>query len=156
MGDDWLPFFQAVGQGVAAPPADRDGEIGIIGERWPHDGNRESVLTIGLQQARFARDLVAGVRPVRVIQRRRFGDPIAGGRLLVRRGGANEDVLLGPTAEECEIALDIIGCIRDPIHHYVELAILEDGMDGCWLMDVGRQMVDAGDCVMARATMQQK
>jgi len=55
-------------------------------------------------------------------------------------------------------AHDLPPCIGDPIHHHVELTILEDGVGDRRLMDadVGRQVMDAGERVIACATMQQK
>jgi len=79
--------------------------------------------SIGTYQSIFASDLVPGVLPVRVAQRRRFGHRLAGRRCLVGRSGTDEDVLVDPVAEQLKISLNVIRGERDPIHDDVEFMI---------------------------------
>ena len=81
----------------------------------------KSFFAIGLEQTLFAGNLVSGIVPVRIGQRRRFGNQIVGAGLLIGAGGTDEDVLPGPSTEEFEVAFDVGGSKRDPVDDYIEL-----------------------------------
>src|SRR5260221_2254328 len=78
-----------------------------IGERWPHDGYREALVAIGLQQTFFAGDLVPRIVPIRIGQRSRLGNLVVRLRLLISAGRTDEHELAGASAEQFEVAFDV-------------------------------------------------
>ena len=131
MHNDRQALFQPIGQGVAAPPADGDREIRIIGQGGPHNRHGKTFLPVGVQQTFLAGDLVAGVLPVWVVQRRRLRNQIVSRRLLIRRSRADKDKLLDPAAEERQVALDILRRVGDPVDDDIKLQVLQSGAHVC-------------------------
>src|ERR1035438_8132960 len=62
----------------------------------------------------------------------------------VRRGGADEDVLPGPPAEQADVGLDLPGSERHPVDDRVEVKIFNLFPNGPWFPYVGPQHRDAG------------
>ena len=91
-----------------------------VGERRADDRDREAVLAVRPHQALLAGDLVPRVVPERVRERRVLANEPVAERLLVGARGADEDELVGPVAKEPQVALDVLGGVRDPVHHDVE------------------------------------
>ena len=155
MHDDRPALVQPIGQGVAAPPADGNREVRIIRQGGAHDRHGKAFLTVRVQQTFLARDLVAGILPVWVVQRRRFSDQIVRRRLLICRGGADEDVLLDPAAEERQVALDILRRVGDPVDDDIERHVLQGGARVRQIVYVGSQALAPGQICGPRAAIEQ-
>ena len=110
--DNGLALEQPVGQGIAAR-RQRHREVVVIGVGRAHDGGGKALLPVRLDEQFLARDLVARVGPVGVVERRRLGDDVVGGRRLVRGRGADEDVLLDLAREERYVARDVVRAERE-------------------------------------------
>src|ERR1700694_377750 len=78
-----------------------------IGKGRANDGDRKSFFSICLKQTLFAGNFVSGIVPVRISQRRRFGNQIVGGGCLIGAGGTDESVLPGSSPEQLQVALDV-------------------------------------------------
>src|SRR6266581_3966749 len=102
------------------PPVERD-QRRVVGVRRPDDRGREALLPVRRHEQVLAGDLVAGVLPERVAQRRRLGDRHPRGRRLVGRRGADEHVLAGPPAEQVDVGADLLGGEGHPVHDRVEV-----------------------------------
>ncbi len=139
MHDDRPTAHEPVRQRVGAPPAQSDREVRVVRHRRAHDRRGEALVAVRLHQALFAGDLVAGVLPVGVGERCGLGDEVVGRRLLVRRGRADEDVLPDPAPEQCEVALDVIRRVGDPVDDDVELQAPQRRMHVIRAVDVGGQ-----------------
>ena len=109
----------------------------VVGVRGPHDRHREALLPVGGREQVLAGDLVAGVLPERVAQRRGLHDRQACRRRLVGRRGADEDVLPGPPAEQVEVGADVVGRERHPVDDRVELLVAERLLHRPGVADVG-------------------
>src|SRR5712692_175089 len=86
--DDLLSFQHSVDHSVGAlPTIDHQWyQVLAIGKRRPDDRNRKSFLSISLEQTLFTGDLVSGIVPVWVGQRRGLGNQIVGARFLIGAG----------------------------------------------------------------------
>ena len=84
----------------------------------------KSLFAIGLEQTLFARDLVSGIVPVRIGQRRGFGNQVTGARFLIGAGGTDENVLPGASAKQFQVALNVGGSECDPVDDDIELTTL--------------------------------
>ena len=105
------------------PPAVERHQGLVVGVRGPHDRGREAAVTVGADEQVLAGDLVAGVQPERVAQRRGLGDGQPRGRRLVRRRRADEHVLPGPAAEQVDVGLDLPGGEGHPVDYGVKFKI---------------------------------
>lgn len=141
MDDDGLALKQPVGYGVAAPAADGDGEIGIVGQGGPHDSGGETLIPEGVQQPLLAGALVPRALPVRVMEGRELGKDGSGRGFLVRRGRIDEEELLRRPPEQPQVPLDILGGAADPVHHRVEMVIPKRGPGRCGLAGVRLEVV---------------
>ena len=74
--------------GEAAPQAMDDGVVAAagrghpalaVGEGGSHDGGGEARVAVGLAQGLLGLDLLPGIVPVGVAERRLLGDPVPGG-----------------------------------------------------------------------------
>jgi len=144
MHDDRPALQEPVGQGVAAPPPDRDREIRIIGQRGPHDRHRKAVLPVRPHQAVLAGDLVAGVVPERIAEGRGFRDEVVRGRLLIGGGRADEHELPGPATEQGQVPLDILRRVGDPVHNRIERQVPQDAADLLLAVHICGQAMAAG------------
>ena len=63
----------------------------VIGMAGTDDGHRETIFPVLLHQVFFAGDFVAGILPIRIMQRSALGDEIIGAGLLISGGGGNID-----------------------------------------------------------------
>ena len=88
--------------------------------RRAHHRHGKAVLPVLLHQPIFAGDLVARVLPEGVGQGCRFRDPVMGDRLLVRRGGADEDVLPRLAAKQLDISFYLIDAEGEPTRAAVD------------------------------------
>ena len=97
----------------------------VVGVRRAHDRRREACPRGRRDSSVLAGDLVPGVLPVRVAAAASIRSPAPAGRRLIRRGGADEDILAGPTAEKVQIGLYVLGGVGHPVHDHVELPIAQ-------------------------------
>ena len=155
MHNDRYPPLQPIGQGVAAPAPDGNGEIRIIRKGRTHNRHGKTILTVRLHQTFFAGNFFAGILPVWVVQRRGLRNEIVSRRLLIRRGGADEDILLDPAGKESQVALDIIRRVRDPVHDDIKLQVLQSGADVLRLPYVGSQSMTTGQMRGPRSAIEQ-
>ena len=114
----------------------------VVGVRRPHDGHREAAVPVGGDQPVLAGDLVPGVLPVRVAERRRLGHRHPGRGLLVRGRGADEHVLAGAVGEAVDVGADVVGGEGAELRHRVERAVAEGPVDGRAVGRVGLQQLD--------------
>ena len=108
----------------------------------PHDRGREARVAVGGDQQVLAGDLVPGVLPERVAQRRRLGHRHPRRRLLVRRRGADEHVLPDPAGEQLDVGGDVVGQEGAELRHGVELAVTDGGVDRGGVGGVRDQRLD--------------
>src|SRR5262249_6118793 len=112
---------------------------------------------MGALQALLAGDLIARVVPVWIRQRGILPDKVGADWLLVGAGRADEDILRGDVAEDPNVALDIVGAKRDPIHDRVEMQTCQRPCDRRRIVDirdnVGRAVYSLG--VMAAVEQKQ-
>ncbi len=94
-------------------------------------------------QTRFAGDLVAGVLPEGVGERRRLGEEIVRRWLLVYGSRADEHILPDATAEQRYVAFDIIRRVADPVDDDVELQTPHRRTHVIRAVDVGGQDTSA-------------
>ena len=123
--------------------ADRDGTV-AIGVARPDDGHRETLLPVFIHQEILTGDLVAGILPERIGQRRSFIDERTHHRLLVSRSGADIDVLRRLSAEKPPVAFHLAGNEADEIGHAVPGLAFQQGCDRCFIADVCVDDADAG------------
>ena len=134
--DDRLPGPHPRDVGPAAGGRD---EGLVVGVRRPDDGRGEPVVAVRRDQQILAGDLVAGVLPVRVPQRCGLGDREPGGRLLVRGGRADEDVLPAAVAEPFDVGRDDIGGEGAELGDDIELLTAQGLVDGGLIAGIGVQ-----------------
>jgi len=120
VNDDRLAVEHPPGHGVVAgAKAGRDPPV-VIGVGRPDHRVRERLGLPSSLQDPLACDLVPGVLPVGVADRRRLGDHGVRQRLPVHRGGADEHVLRGPPAKQGQVGLHLIRCEPQPVDHHVK------------------------------------
>jgi O-acetylserine/cysteine efflux transporter len=109
--------------GQRGPAAVERDEGLVVGVRGPHDGGREPLGAVEPGEEVLAGDLVAGVPPERVAQRRglQYWQPRR--RRLVSRRGADEHVLADPPAQQVDVGLDLLWREGDPVDDGVELEV---------------------------------
>ena len=88
----------------------------------------------------FAGDLVPAVLPVRVYKRRGLRDGEMRRRLLVRAGGADENVLRRPAAEKRNVRLQLLRGENEPVHHGVEAQSVQRRADRGGVLYVGNKL----------------
>ena len=71
----------------------------VVGMARANDGNREAFLAVHLHQEFLPRNLVAGVFPIGVRERRALGNAVVRKRLLVGARGTDVHELLGLALE---------------------------------------------------------
>lgn len=108
--------------GVAAIEG-KEGLVVSVGRADNGDG--EFLIAVGAGEAFFAGNFVSGVFPKRVVERGGFADGEVSGRSLVSRCAGDEDVLAGFSSEECEVALDLIGGVDDPVDDGIPGVVFE-------------------------------
>ena len=140
VNDDLLSPLDTVDGCVFGPSADGDRNDRIIGMRRPDDRGRKAFLLVKISQFHFTCDFVARVLPERVRQWSRFGDNRMLRRPLIRRGGADEDVLLRFAPKKLVVSLNILFTKRDPIDDGVPFVPFESGREFGGIRDV------ADDC----------
>ncbi len=91
-----------------------------VGERGPHDGDRESVPSVCLHEELLGGNLLLRVLPKRVGERRFLVDDVVLRRLLVDRGRADEHVLPDLAGEHLHIGGRLCRVEHDPVDHHVE------------------------------------
>ena len=120
VNDHLLAFSHAVDY---RPAAGKRQHRFVVGVRWPYNGERELFFTICTNESFFTGDLVAGVLPVRIVERCRLSHRQIYRWGLVCRCRADEHVLVGATTEKFEICFDVVGSERYEVHHGIELVI---------------------------------
>ena len=75
--------------------------------------------------------------------------------LLIGRGRADKDVLPGDPREELNVALDILGRERDPVHDSIEPVPLQSLTDFFRLVNVADDVVSAGDIYLVLSSVEQ-
>ena len=96
--------------------------VGVARADYRHG---EAVLAVLPHQILLAGYLVAGVLPMWVREGSALRYPVVGQRLLVRRRGADVDVLLRPASEQTHVALDLLGHEADELADAVKGHIAE-------------------------------
>jgi O-acetylserine/cysteine efflux transporter len=109
--------------GQRGPAAVEGDERLVIGMRGPDDGGREPVVAVEPGEEVLAGDLVPGVPPERVAQRRGLQHRQPRRRGLVRRRGADEHVLADPPAQQVDVGLDLLWGEGAPVDGGVELEV---------------------------------
>ena len=74
----------------------------------------------GEEAALFAGDLLPGIFPKRIAQRRAFRNEGRNRGLLIRGSGADKNVLLRFPRKQANVPLHLLGAEGDEIHHHVE------------------------------------
>ena len=73
----------------------------------------------------FAGGLIAAILPIRVAQRSRLRDQRIHRRLLIRRRGRNENILIGSPAEKANVPLQLFHVKNDEVRHDVKMEIAQ-------------------------------
>jgi O-acetylserine/cysteine efflux transporter len=113
------PALAHPGQG--SPAAVEGDQRLVVGMRGPDDRGREPLAAVQADEQVLAGDLVPGIPPERVAQRRGLQHRQPGGRGLVSGRRADEHVLSGPPAQQVDVGLDVLGREGDPVDDRVEL-----------------------------------
>ena len=136
-------------EGLAAPQPVEDGKTAaerrqrrVVGVRRTDNGQRESFIPRRGGQQRLGGDLVPGVGPIRIIQRRVLGDGQARRRLPVGGGRTDEHVLPNAAAKHSQIGGGVVGSEGNPVHNHVKRIAAQRFCDSRRVADIGRQ--DAG------------
>ena len=94
-----------------------------VGMAGTHDRCRESLFPIKPHQRFLTGDLVAGIFPIGICQRRPFIDPVIRQRFLIRRSRTDQDILFRPLPEQTKVPLHIFWCKRNKICNHIKLLI---------------------------------
>ena len=126
---------------VVAVHAEGHGTL-VIGVAGPDDRHRKTLHAVLLHQEILARDLVPGILPVGVRERRPLRDERTRRRFLVGRCTADVHVLLRAALEEPPVALHLRRDKADEVAHAVPLRTRKHRPDGHLVVDVGLQDAD--------------
>ena len=96
-----------------------------VGMAGAHHGEGEAVFPILPHQPVFAGGLIAAILPIRVAQRSRLRDQRIHRRLLIRRRGRNENILIGSPAEKANVPLQLFHVKNDEVRHDVKMEITQ-------------------------------
>ena len=114
----------------------------VIGVAGPDDRHRKTLHAVLLHQKILARDLVPGILPVGVRERRPLRDERTRRRFLVGRCAADVHVLLRAALEEAPVALHLRRDKADEVAHAVPLRARKQRPHAHLVVDVGLQDAD--------------
>ncbi len=112
--------FDHLPEPVSAMYSDRNTLL-IICMARPYNRHRKSVLSVHLHQIFFTYNLVSGILPVRICQRRPFRDQAAFCRLMIRRRRTDKHILPCPVMKQPKIPLNIFYAKTDKFADHIKL-----------------------------------
>ena len=115
----------------------------VIGMAGTDNGHREAFLPILFHQELLAGNLVPGVFPVRIGQRRTFRDAVIGRGRLISGSGTDIDILAGFAAEEPVIPLHLVPGETDELTDRVKAHVLQQSRHIRLPADVRDDLPDA-------------
>lgn len=152
--DERLALAQSRDGGERLRPCvqcDRHDGIAVRPRRADY-GDGKCFLAQRAHEAIFAGDFVARIIPVRIGERRGFGDEPMGKRFLIRARAADENILRGASAKESDALFDFRQGERNEIGDGVERLIADGGPRGRGVIDVRLDLADAGRQFALRAS----